>query len=358
MKKTNDDNSKTILNDLFDQEKAGHAELKKKQDAIRRHETELKYDEIERVKAETAKLSSESLNSLDAEKLLAMKQTNSEYFESAKSAPLFILPDFRYLVIPAVKNIILVAAPSGNGKGTVCANAIYSFIGQGKRVLVISNEELANDVFNRVTCLMKGWAYTKHNNYTDEQVKILNDNYAILNPSLTVVDGNMAETSSIDGIQVLLEDLYKMKNHYDLVIIDYYQNIDHSTKNPKLDINDTQSRFVKFLDRFKNKYPAPILLLAQVAVETRQDRRSFKERIEGRKLVMNVATVAIELVTDHAECRTEWIFHKSRFSSAGVRLSTGWDRGLYVAYSDDFKAEVAKRNIDAALKKKNEAGHE
>jgi len=165
----------------------------------------------------------------------------------------------------------------------------------------------------------------------------------------------MAKTTSVEGIETVLEKVYESEDRYDLIIIDYYQKIGHSIKNPKLGIYESQERFVNFLDEFKNRYPAPILLLAQVNKESKHDQKPFKDRIEGRKVVLNIATVAIELVTDHQACRTDWIFHKSRFSGAGVRLSTGWDRGLYVSYTDEFKADVAKKQIDAALKKNKEA---
>jgi len=168
MKKDTSKNSKNKLTQFFEKESNEQSDLKRKQDVIRKHDTEVRFEEIERTKAESASLANISFAMQDCEKIEAMKKTNSEYFESARTAPLFLLPEFRYLVTPARKNVILAGAPTGAGKSSLCANAIYSFMSQGKRVLVVSNEELETDVFNRVTCLMKGWPYTKHSSFSDD----------------------------------------------------------------------------------------------------------------------------------------------------------------------------------------------
>ncbi|MBX7232056.1 MAG: AAA family ATPase [Bdellovibrionales bacterium] len=348
---SNINNKDQGLNNNSQQRTNEKEDLRRKAYEIQKHETETRHAEIERGKKELIRLDSVSVSPMDDKQLVEMKAANIEYFNSAKTAPKFLLPELSHGVSLTRKSLTMIGAPSGEGKSNVSANATYSMALQGKRVLVISNEELASDIYNRVTCLMKGWTYNDHGKFTEEQIKIFNDYYEILRTKITVIDHTMAPTTTIEGIDKIFEDLKSDSTKYDLIIIDYYQNVDSSSLNKKVDIYEAQTRFANALDKFKNIYPAPILLLAQVAKETKKDQRSFKERIEGRKIIYNKATVAIELVTDHAECRTEWIFHKSRFGRSGVRVSTGWDRGLYVSYTEEFKTEIAKKNLDEALLK-------
>ena len=141
-------------------------------------------------------------------------------------------------------------AQSGEGKSTTVANIIASTIRQispvtGKvcRVLVITNEEKAEDVYNRITCFSHGWAYTEHHAFTDLQINTFENYIPILAKKITVIDDSFGSkpgcpvsgvTTSIEGIQAIFDNIIANQIHYDAILIDYYQHISTSKKTPEL----------------------------------------------------------------------------------------------------------------------------
>lgn len=300
--------------------------------------------------------------------------TNEEYILAARNKMLFIDPIFESVVPFFKKNIILVGAKTGDGKSTTVANLVRSTIaqkskvtGQYKRVLVITNEERAEDFYNRITCLIKGWHYTNHDRFTDEQraefakyirflaggglVNVVDNNYA----------GASGVTTSIEGLKAIFDNLIEKQQMYDVVIIDYYQNFKYSTENPKLAEWEVQQRVAAVLDDYKNRYPAPIVLMAQIEPNRKDEDKPFQYRIKGRKVIMDVVTLAVECIADRENLRTEWLVHKSRFTEGVVGHSfyTGYDKGQYVSYNDEFQKKVAdlqqKRHSDAMNKASGKA---
>ena len=79
-----------------------------------------------------------------------------DYLLRARKSGVFLNNDFKGKVPFFARNIILAAAETGSGKSTISANLTYQAIRQAKKVLVLTNEENPGDVYNRVTCLLKG----------------------------------------------------------------------------------------------------------------------------------------------------------------------------------------------------------
>ncbi len=109
-----------------------------------------------------------SLNQIDQ-----LRKSNAEYIAAAQKPMKFICNAFAGSVPFFRKNCIVIGAPTGQGKTTLLANACMSVMmqknpqtGKKGRVLVISNEEASEDVFNRITALIKGFSYTNHNEFT------------------------------------------------------------------------------------------------------------------------------------------------------------------------------------------------
>lgn len=292
---------------------------------------------------------------LSEEEVRELQRENTEYLNAAKNKMPFITETFADIVPFFMKNLILIGAPTGAGKSTTVANIIRELIGKKNpvtnkwmRILVLTNEEKSEDVYNRVTCLIEGWKYTNHDRFNQEQIAFFNKNIELLrrNGMLTVIDdqygGALGTTTSIEGICQVFDNLIEKKDFYDVVIMDYYQNCTESKRNVEMDEFKVQAALVRRLDKYKNVYPAPIVVMAQVR-EPDQAKTPFKIRIEGRKTIFNVCTCALEMTAKPEDYCTEWRIHKSRFTeSIGRKVVTGYEKGRYVEHTEEFQANVAK----------------
>jgi len=305
--------------------------------------------ELNKEKENTKNTNYGMLSDVAIEKL---EQENSDYMEAAKNKMIFVHETFDDSIPFYRKNLILVGATTGDGKSTTVANIVWAVLrqqnkkGKKRRVLVLTNEEKTEDVYNRIVCLSKGWAYVHHDRFTPEQVAFFNKSYKYLRQVVTVVDNTYGNgfgvTSTLEGICGIFDNLITNKEYYDVVILDYYQNVDTSTEDPKLNEYQVQSKLAKRLDKYKNIYPAPIVVMAQVR-PVDDANTPFKIRIEGAKMINNVCTCSVELLADKTLRKTEWTIHKSRFLEAlGSTLETGFERGRHVTYDVAFRDAVAR----------------
>ena len=349
----------TNLTDIFKKTQESGEELDINQMGLAVEEARVRnnYRELEE-RNKLEKMTSEIDLSLGNEKYIKkLKKDNNIYMEGLKNSKVFINNDFRHLVPYHPGSLTLIAANTGDGKSTCAANLAYHDLVQGKNVIVISNEEKATDFYNRVTSIIKLWNYQNHQDFKEEQKRVFEEYIGILANKMTVVDndyhGEPGQTTTIEGFKAILDKLLVMAKKgivYDTVIIDYYQNIGMSTRNPKLVDWEVQAKVAKLLDAFKNSYPAPIVVLAQKKASTGDNELSFKELIQGRKIILDVCTCAIELKADRENYKTDWTIRKSRFSAgAGQTISTGYKFGRYVQYSQDFKEEMQRIKIERQM---------
>lgn len=339
-------------------------ELDRRKKAVQEKDLTLKEHRVERDLNELIKNTSElaqakgvSFGKMSEENINQLVFDNDEYMEAAKHPMTFINEEFKKIVPYFRKNLILIGGDTGDGKSTAVANVIWSTIsrknpatGKSGRVLVLSNEEKPEDFYNRVTCLIKGWKYTNHDQFNDEQRRTFRDNIPFLakDGRLTII-GDVYEnipgwTTSIEGIETIFNNLIQNNDIYDAVVIDYYQNVTHSKMDPKLDEFMCQRRLSNFLDQMKLRYPGPIVLMAQMKrLLDEDDTTPFNVRLKGSKLICDKATFICEVIPERKLLRSKWKVHKSRFTEAvGESIYTGYDRGKFVPYSIEFQKNVAK----------------
>lgn len=339
-------------------------------DIIRKKEVELWQDRVERSHAmmeerreNLSKTKNVHMGFHDPDRIKEIQKRSREYLEKAQLSKAFINQAFQGKVPYFPRNIILVAAQTGEGKSTTSANLAYHALMQGQKVLVIVNEETSDDVYNRVSCLINKWVYVNHNEFKPHQIDFFEKNIPALSERMIVVDdsygGDIGQTSTIEGIEAVLNSLVNNNIKVDVIIIDYYQNIDSSIQNPRLKEWEVQGMFANFIDKFKNRYDAPIVLLAQKK-KSDGEKTSFKELIEGRKAILNKATCAIEIKAERDKYRTAWEIKKSRFNQAvGETILTGYDKGRYVEYDEAFVNHVLclqRQKEEAELMKNTKPG--
>lgn len=298
-----------------------------------------------------------NFGALGPEQISKLKKDMREYVEAAKDGMVFINKVFNGMVPFFRKNLIVVGARTGGGKSTAVANIVYETIrqrnkktGQRRKVLVITNEEKAEDFYSRIVSLAKNYHYVNHDKFTDEMTAEFEAGIEALasNGTVTVVDdsfnGTSGLTKTLEGIKTIFTNLIRDKIYYDAVIFDYYQNVTTSTDNPKLDQYKVQELLSHMLDDMKNHYPAPIVVFAQSKVDDKDNTIPFDIRLKGAKLLSDKATLTIEMIPNVKDLCTEWVIHKSRFTEglSGTGFITGYERGRFVEYDERFRMEVEK----------------
>lgn len=345
-------------------------DLKEKKSLVEEHRVNIALGKITQAKTEIERAKNTNFKQMSQDQIDEKVKENSDYMESARTALKFINNTFDGKIPSFRNNLIFIGAKTGEGKSTAVANITLPILAERKksdgklgRVMVITNEEKSEDVYNRVTCLAKGWHYVNHDQFTDEQRATFNEwipKWA-KDGRLTVVDDNYGgvpgQTTTYEGICGIFDNMIANEVWYDAVIIDYYQNIKESKNEPDLDEWKVQAKVAMALDRYKKLYPAPIYILGQVSPgeksgEHKKETTPFKYRIEGRKVILNVCTVALEMIADKSNFRTEWVIHKSRFNEfIGTSLYTGYEKGKFVPYNEAFskaQAEMKERRMQQA----------
>lgn len=281
-------------------------------------------------------------NNLDKTKQII--RNNDEYLRAAKSKPSFFLDSSFDGKVPYIaRNVVLIGAKSGQGKSTITANLAYHSVVRGQNILIISNEEMANDIYNRITCLGMGIAYADHSKFTEDQIQIFNKSILALSKKIKVIDddyvGEMGATTSYEGIKKILIEAIDSKR-YDAIIIDYYQNISESIQNPEMDQYRVQAKFADFLNNIKKKSECPIVLMMQMK-DDREGKMSVKDRIEGTKRIYNVGNSMIEARIDYEKSTTDFYIAKSRFNEYNnTTVTLGYHKGKYMEYTDQFRQKV------------------
>lgn len=292
-------------------------------------------------------------NSDDLDRVI---ESNTQYLNSVKHKSMTFLNESFHGVVPYMpNNLILVGARTGRGKSTTCANLSYQALMRGKKVLNISNEEKANDVYNRVTSLVKGEAYTDHANFSEEKVAEFNKYIKVLGQKMNVIDDEKVGKvggASILEVVVSYIDAAVQAGVYDLILIDYYQKINISVENPNLSGYEVQAKFADYLgDILKHPNCPAIVLMAQLKPNKDEDD-PIEERIEGRKIITKAPSCILEASPDYARRATKFKVHKSRWSEHnGAEIDVGFLRGKYVKYDRTFMQYVEQIKIEESQRK-------
>lgn len=348
--------SNSKLDSVFQQEVDRKATLRIKEEEIKSARVESEYTKLKQSQEEVEKLKGVDFAAVSAAEILKLQQENRDYFKYAKKNMNFMPNQAFKNVIPFFpRNIIVIGAKSGQGKSTTTANLCLGILRSGKKCLVITNEEHPADVYNRITCLIKGWKYTNHDAFTAEQEATFDKNIPILAQQIRIIhdnyEGVVGATTTLEGIKTICEKLKAANEKFDAIIIDYFQNISASKDRPNMKSFEVQEQVATYLNSFRMEYPAPITIMSQLKGGGNDDE-DFDLKLQGRKTLFNIASCVIEMQADKEKLLTTWIIRKHRHSSTiNNKIYTGWENGYYCDYTLDFMERVSKMRTDQLVAK-------
>jgi hypothetical protein len=301
--------------------------------------------------------------SLDDINSFGNKASIIEMFESIKAYNrmlaekiTFINPTLTKVIPFSRENLYLVCAYTGSGKSSCAANISYPLWQQGKKTLIIANEESKNDVLMRIACLHKSLNFNdfKKGNMPVEQQK----ECAILLPEIAkyvkCIDVNFKDgfTARLEGLINALESVQTAD--FSAVMIDFMQNISKSTQHDKkYNILDT---FKVYLQRYIKTSNVPVVLFAQLHSIGKRANVALDSRVKDYPAILEAATVVLELIPNFEDKTTDVLISKDRFGCAGKKITCGFDKGRLVEYDETFKSKVTRSKVDELLEEVNVCG--
>lgn len=245
------------------------------------------------------------------------------------------------------ENLYLFCAYTGTGKSTVAANISYPLWKQGKKVLVLSNEESDNDVIFRIACLELGLSfndYKKGEMPVEQQKQVLH-----LFPDITkfvkVLDVSFKNglTTKVEGVKSALDAV--KTSDYSCVLIDYYQLIKYSSTDRSKTAYENLNDLRVWLGQYIKSSNVPVALFVQLySVSKRGGAKDIDARIKDCSAIVEPATVIIEVVPNYEDETSEFIIMKDRFGKAGKKIVCPFNKGRYLNALN--KQELAERRLD------------
>lgn len=267
----------------------------------------------------------------DQQKLITMDQkrrkdaiNNQISFISNKFDPYFKLG----------MGLILVAANTGGGKSTTAANILAHFIDTDthgdKKALVITNEETSEDVFSRVSCLMlqKSWSDLRKGLLSDSDNALIERMNNQMLDRIIVIPQNWEgyNMSRLEDVVEVLEEVKRKEKNLALVLIDYLQAINDSSK-----ISNSweiSKKLGSYLKSYGSETRVPVIIFAQL--KPASESLNFSDRIQNDKTFANHASTVIEIRSDLVAQTTEFIFHKDRWGDfQGKSLKLQFHQGAF-----------------------------
>lgn len=334
------------IKDLIDREKKSR-ELRTLKDAVSKHEAENKLKRIyegrqlERDLADADLETDWGLLAERARRKVAQRENSTS----------FLFDELDGTIQLAAGSLVSICAATGTGKSTLTANAAKNYLDKGKRAFIIVNEEESEDVGIRIACLDLGVSIHKYKSKNGmsqaEKDRVINRMAEICDGSIYICGLDFKNNSKIvtspEGMNKIL-NLAK-EHKFDVVIIDYYQNVNTSITNPGMKPYEAQELFANDLDYFKNEIGCPIIIMAQI----RPGDAPYKERFEGRRLLLNKCTDIFEVKTDKEYSRSAIIIHKDRWlGNQGEEVFIGYKGGAYVPYTQAFEQSVVQMKLNIA----------
>lgn len=231
------------------------------------------------------------------------------------------------------ENLYLFCAYTGSGKSTIAANISRPLWKQGKKVLVLTNEESKTDVILRIACLELGADFKDYKNGTmsgEQQLALI-----ALMPSITdfinVIDVADPRTARIEGMINILESA--KDEDYSCILIDYFQLVKYSEADSRKEPYAVLSQFKDYLGPYAKKSNAPVVLFVQLHSLSKRPSKGTEldNRIKECSFILEPASVVIEVIPNFEYKTTDFAICKDRFfGRTGKRIVCPFVDGQYM----------------------------
>jgi len=284
----------------------------------------------------------------DKKSILEMFDNIKQYNRMLKERITFINPHLTKLIPFTRENLYLMCAYTGNGKSTIAANISYPLWQQGKKVLVIANEESKSDVLYRIACLHLGYNFNswKKGQMPAPQQKECVKLFPEISQYVKVLDVIYKDglTTTLEGVINALEAVQSAD--FSCCLIDYYQLIINSIDDPSKGRYDVLNKLRIYLQRYIKKSNIPIVLFAQLHSMGKRSNTELDSRVKECPVILEAATVVVECIPNFDLKKTDFIIKKDRFGMQGAKIECGFDNGKFVNYDDSFKSKVKQVQVD------------
>ena len=245
------------------------------------------------------------------------------------------------------ENLYLFCAYTGSGKSTVAANISFPLWKQGKKVLVVTNEETKQDVLFRIACLEKGYSFNewKKGQMPQEMQRECLMLFPEISQYVKVLDVTWRDglTTKIEGVKRALESI--RGKEYSCVLIDYYQLIKDSLYDRDRTRYDVLNYLRIWLGQYIKGCEVPVCMFVQLySVGKRGGVKDIDARIKECSAIVEPATVIIEVIPNFDEGTSDFVIHKDRFGVAGHRIVCPFEKGRYLKQIS--QKEQAGRQLD------------
>lgn len=284
----------------------------------------------------------------DKDSIKKIFQSIGSYNSMLREKITFINQDLTDAIPFTRENLYLLCAYSGHGKSTIAANVSYPLWKQGKKLLVISNEEPEQDILYRIACVHLGYNFNdyKKGRMPNAQQKDCMVLFPDIAKYVKIVDVNAKNgiTSRVEGVKKILETV---KGHdYSCAMIDYYQLIKKSVDNPNASSYDVLNDLRIWLGQYIKRANIPIIVFAQLHSIGKRNNKDLDNRIKHCPDIIEPSTVVVEVVPDFKNRVSDFIIHKDRFGFAGMKIVCGFDKGRFVTLDDEAIEKIQNQQID------------
>lgn len=320
---------------------------------IEHHKTEREWKNIQRSIQDEQELSNFNIDVLMEEASdsnyvkLVVAQIEDKVRLLKQKLP-FINQQFTELCPLCPGGIYLMGAISGTGKSTTAAAIAHGLYREGKKTVIISNEEMKGSILARIACAELGVDFNLYN--TDRVVQSIRANVAKqikeVSKFVNVSDDSM-NTTRVEAIETMIKSINERGEH-SLIIIDFAQRIVHSTKNPNVSNYEALMMLKNVLTDYAQHAKIPIVLMSQLkSIDSNEQERDVENRIKLCKALYEMASAVIEVIRLKGFPISVFYVDKGRFSRSQVSAPCKFENGRYIFMT---KAEVCKLKEEIRMK--------